>query len=108
MFKKLDTQIKKNEIKGISLITLREKKELEKELIFGNLLEELASIKIELAYESLNEEIPTEGSANGLPSTEDVVSAQDQLKKAQVEKKINDLKAKTEKQVDSLQNQINK
>jgi hypothetical protein len=108
MFKKLETQVKKVLIeKEVSFKSLKEKQDFENELIFGDLLEALNSFKIEEAYESLSEEeTPMEGSADGSPSTENVVSAQDQLKKAQVEKKINDLKAKTEKQVDSLQNQI--
>jgi hypothetical protein len=57
MFNKLDTQIKKNSVKGKALLTLKEKQELEKEIIFGNLLEDLNSIKIETAYEELSKEI---------------------------------------------------
>jgi hypothetical protein len=108
MFKKLETQVKKVLIeKEVSFKTAKEKKDFENELIFGDLLETLNSFKIEEAYESLSEEdTPMEGSADGTPSTENVVNAQEQLKNAQIKKKMTDLKAKTEKQIDSLQNQM--
>jgi hypothetical protein len=57
MFKKLNTQVKKNAIKSKStkFKSLKERKELESEVVFGNLLEELASLKIEKAYEDEKE-----------------------------------------------------
>lgn len=55
MFKKLEDQIKKNSIKesSVSFKTLKEKKEFENKVIFGTILEELESTKIEKAYEDV-------------------------------------------------------
>jgi hypothetical protein len=64
MFNKLDTQIKKNSVKGKALLTLKEKQELERDIIFGSLLEDLNSIKIETAYEELSKEIVKDENKN--------------------------------------------
>jgi hypothetical protein len=50
LFKKLDNQIvKESKIKEVKTITIEEKKEIEKELIFGNLLESLDVDQIQAA-----------------------------------------------------------
>lgn len=63
MFKKLEDQIKKNSIKesAISFKTIKERKQFESELVFGKLLEELNSVKIEEAYEQILKEDKKDG-----------------------------------------------
>ena len=52
LFKKLDNQIvKESKIKEVKTITIEEKKEIEKELIFGSLLESLDVDQIQVAAE---------------------------------------------------------
>jgi hypothetical protein len=58
MFDKLNKEVEKSQIKekATSFKSLKERKDFEKEIIFGNLLEELVSVKIEKVYKEMSED----------------------------------------------------
>jgi hypothetical protein len=57
LFKKLNEEIKKSEIKqNVFNLSEKEKRALEQEIIFGNILEELDVDNIELQYKKNKEE----------------------------------------------------
>ena len=78
MFDKLNNEIKKQNIKEQSkaiFLNNKERKLFEQELIFGNLLEDLASLDIENGYTALAEEDiqpAIDGEAVATPDIEDI------------------------------------
>jgi len=89
MYKKLNAKVLKENIKNN--ITSFNKKELEKELIFGNLLEDLFSVDIENA---LNEDDQLAIAGNSIQV--------DPVKKAQTDANLARLEAKKAKKVEYL------
>jgi NAD-dependent SIR2 family protein deacetylase len=89
MYKKLNAKVLKENIKNN--ITSFNKKELEKELIFGNLLEDLFSVDIENA---LNEDDQLAIAGNSIQV--------DPVKKAQTDANLARLEAKKAKKVEDL------
>jgi len=95
MYKKLNAKVLKENIKNN--ITSFNKKELEKELIFGNLLEDLFSVDIENA---LNEDDQLAIAGNNIQV--------DPVKKAQTDAKLAQLEAKKVEYLDKIEKEITK
>lgn len=57
LFKKLNEEIKKSEVKQVAFnLSEKEKRALEQEIIFGNILESLDVDNIEIEYKKVKEE----------------------------------------------------